>query len=258
MLKKLIYTLLLAALLLTSLSVQAYQESTQSVMVTARYLNVRQWPSTNTTILVVVRAGQMYPVIGQSGTWWQIRVGDINGYVSGRYVKLIDGLPADVPAPTATVCSRTVFFSSTPSDVCTGPIAHTQAAYQTYQNGFMIWLADSGDIWVFLNAPSGIQPPWLHIPQNYYASLADATGPAPAGLVQPINGFGRVWANYSGVNQTEKLKDELGWATAGEVSYNATWQLIGRVMHVHTCMTMPDGRVADTYSGLAGVFWSVQ
>ena len=264
MVKKLVTSLLMVLLLLTALSAQAYQATTQTVTVTARYLNVRQGPSTNTTILAVVRAGQTYPVLAQSGTWWQISVGNISGFVSGRYVKVNDSggsvsasATPDVVTSGGTPCSTVVFFTSTPSDVCTGPIAHMQAAYQTYQNGFMIWLADSGDIWVFMNAPSGLQPPWMHIPQNYYAGLADATGPAPAGLVQPINGFGRVWANYHGVNQS-KLKDEIGWATAGEVSYNATWQLIGRANHVHTYMTVPDGRVADAYSGLAGLFWSVQ
>jgi hypothetical protein len=260
MLKKVVYSLL-AALLLTGLSVQAFQSTLQTVTVTARYLNLRQGPSTNTPILAVIRAGETYPVLAQSGTWWQISVGNISGFVSGRYVKANDGVPVpatpEVMAPTATACSNTMFFSSTPSDVCTGPIAHTQAAYQTYQNGFMIWLADSGDIWAFMNAPSGLQPPWMHIPQNYYAGLADATGPAPAGLVQQINGFGRLWGSYHGVNQN-KLKDELGWATAAEISYNATWQLIGRAMHVHTYMTVPDGRVAHAYSGLAGYFWSVQ
>ena len=120
----------------------------------------------------------------------------------------------------------------------------------------MIWLAESGDIWAFMNAPSGLQPPWMDISQSTYAGFPDAKGTAPAGLVQPINGFGRLWANYSGVNQS-KLKDELGWATAPEVSYNATRQLIGRANHVNIYITVPDGRIADAYSGLAGLFWSL-
>src|SRR4029078_11001093 len=98
------------------------------------------------------------------------------------------------------------------------------------------------------------QPPWIDIAQSSYASLPDAAASAPAGLVQPINGFGRVWANMT-ANSGNKLTDRLGWATAPEVSYDATKQTIGRANHVHIYMSVPDGRGAVAYSGLAGFFW---
>ena len=260
MLKRIFGCLLLTSLLLSGVNVQAYQTVSQTLTVTARYLNVREGPSTNTRVLAVIRTGESYPILAQSGTWWQISLVNFSGFVSGRYVKVNEAVPVpatpDIFVPTEAPCSREVFFSPTPSDVCTGPITHTQAAYQTYQNGFMIWLADSGTIWVFINAIPGFQPPWLDVPQNYYAGFPDSTGPAPAGLVQPIDGFGRVWANMTD-NSSNKLTDRLGWATAPEVSYNATKQTIGRANHVHIYMSVPDGRVADAYSGLAGLFWSV-
>src|SRR4029078_9463614 len=102
--------------------------------------------------------------------------------------------------------------------------------------------------------PTGLQPPGMDIAQSSYASLPDATGPAPAGLVLTINGCGRAWARYPRVHQ-RKLKDELGWATAPEVSYKATKQTIGRANHVHIYLSVPDGRGAVAYSGLAGFFW---
>jgi hypothetical protein len=256
MLKKILYSLLFTSLLLTGLSVQGFQPATETATVTARYLNVRQGPSTSTTILAIVRAGETYPVIGQSGTWWQIQVGNITGYVSGSYVQV----SAVMATPVATVdsynCPKQVFFSSTPSDVCTGVINHTKAAFQSYQHGFMIWLADSGTIWVYMDAIPGFQPPWMDVPQSSYAGFPDATGSAPAGLVQPINGFGRVWANMTD-NSSNKLKDRLGWATAPEVSYNATWQNLFRAMHTHTYISVADGRVVDSYDGLAGHYWSL-
>jgi uncharacterized protein YraI len=258
MLKKILYSLLFTSLLLTGLSVQGFQPATETVTVTARYLNVRQGPSTSTTILTIIRAGETYPVIGQSGTWWQIQVGNITGYISGRYVTVSDGSAATaVPViSNGTPCSTVIFFSSTPSDVCTGAINHTKAAFQSYQHGFMIWLADSGTIWVYIDAIPGFQPPWMDVPQSYYAGFPDATGSAPAGLVQPINGFGRVWANMTD-NSSNKLKDRLGWATTSEVSYNATWQNLFRAMHTHTYISVADGRVVDSYDGLAGHYWSL-
>ncbi len=259
MFKRVLLILFFLIMLLTGLSVQAVQTDTQTATVTVRYLNVRQAPNTSSKILVVVRASQTYPVIGQSGTWWQIQVGDISGYVSGRYVKVNGGSSTSaaptpiVAAPGRTACPMTLFWSSTPLDICAGAVNKTQAAYQTYEHGFMIWLADSGDIWVFIEA--GSRSPWLHIRQGDYAGFSDNTLPAPTGRVQPINGFGRVWANVRGVNFPQ-LNDELGWATSNEASYTATWQFFGRTSHVHTYMTVPNGRVADAYNGMAGIYWS--
>ncbi len=258
MFRYILLAVLFPLLLLTGLSVQAVQSDAQSVTVTVRYLNVRQAPNTSSKVLVVVRAGQTYPVLGQSGTWWQIQVGDITGYVSGRYVKINSSSTTLTPAPIVTVpdettCSKMLFFSNSPLDICVGAAVKTQAAFQTYEHGFMIWLADSGDIWVFINA--GSRSPWLHFRQSDYAGFSDNTLSAPSGLVQPINGFGRVWGHVRGVSQTY-LKNELGWATASEVSYTATWQFYGAASVMNTYITMPDGRIADAYNGMAGIFWS--
>ncbi len=257
MFRQIFLALFFPILLLTGLSVQAVQNEPQIVTVNVRYLNVRQEPNTNSKVLVVVRAGQTYPVIGQSGTWWHIQVGDITGYVSGRYVKVtVSGPVSSTPSastPVATACQKTLFFSSAPLDICVGVVNKIQAAFQTYEHGFMVWLADSGDIWVFINA--GSRSPWLHLQQNDYAGFSDNVLAAPSGLVQPINGFGRVWANVRGVNQAH-LKDELGSATAAEVSYTATWQFYGAASVMNTYIAMPDGRIADAYNGMAGIFWS--
>ncbi|MBA3871241.1 MAG: SH3 domain-containing protein, partial [Anaerolineae bacterium] len=67
MLKKVLASLFFAALLLMGVAVQAGGDG-QTATVTANYLNVRQGPSTSTVVLVVIRAGQTYPVLGQSGT----------------------------------------------------------------------------------------------------------------------------------------------------------------------------------------------
>jgi hypothetical protein len=255
--KRFLIAISLLCIFITALTVQAFQ-STQTVTVTARYLNVREAPSTSSRILAVVRAGQTYPVVGQSGSWWQIQVGDITGYVSGGYVKVNNnGAATAVPVvstPAGTACPMTLFFSPTPLDICAGAVNTTQAAYQTYEHGFMIWLADSGDIWIFVD--SGSRSPWLHLRQSDYAGFADNNLSAPSGRIQPINGFGRAWANFRGINQP-KLKDNLGWATAGEVAYTATWQFFGRASVINTYISLPDGRVADAYNGMAGIFWSI-
>lgn len=261
MFKRILPAVFFLMLLLTGWSALAVQTDTQTATVTARYLNVRQEPDRSGAVLAVIRAGETYAVVGQSGTWWQIQVENITGYVDGRFVQvngsslLVVATATYTPVVDTSInsgCPMTLFFSSTPLDICAGPVNTTQAAYQRYERGFMIWLADSGDIWAFVD---GQRPPWYHFNLGNYSGLPDATGNAPAGLIQPINGFGRVWANEKGINQPT-LKDELGWAVVPEVSYTATWQFFGRTSHVHVYLTVPDGRVADAYSGLAGYFWS--
>ncbi len=257
MLRSFLYTVLFMSLLLMGLSVRASQPNTQTVTITARYLNVREASTTNSAILTVVRRGESYPVIGQSGTWWQIQVGSMTGWVSGRYViangyNPVTSAPV-INTPVGTACPATLFFGSSTDGICPGAIMTTQAAYQSYQHGFMVWLADSGDIWVFMN---GSLAPWLHFRQRDYANYADATGQSPAGLILPVNGFGRVSANSNDFH-SNKVKDKLGWATASEVAYSATWQFYGRTSHTHTYISLPDGSVVDAYSGLAGISWAL-
>jgi hypothetical protein len=90
----------------------------------------------------------------------------------------------------------------------------TSAAYQQYQNGFMVWRADAGTVFVFSGAGSGF---FSSFAQPYLEALGDNPfGAAPPNLVRPINGFGRVWGNLDWVRST------LGWATAPEQAYTTT------------------------------------
>jgi hypothetical protein len=85
----------------------------------------------------------------------------------------------------------------------------TQAAFQQYQRGFMIWRADTGAVYMFASDNAR----WVSFPQSTYEGLADNTIVAPSGFVTSVRGFGRVWGNF------QHVRDTLGWATAGEQSY---------------------------------------
>jgi hypothetical protein len=93
------------------------------------------------------------------------------------------------------------------------------AAFQSYENGYMVWRSDTGGIWVFGN--NG----WLatYYPEASYKNLPDnpITDPTPAGLTRPVSGFGRVWGNFADVRQA------LGWAVAAEIGYEAWFEAYG-------------------------------
>lgn len=90
----------------------------------------------------------------------------------------------------------------------------TQASYQEFENGFMIWRADNGTIYVF-----GHTGQYQRYTVAEYGLLPDRpfTEPQPLGLYVPILGFGKVWKNTA-------ARGLVGWATTQEVAFTITFQ----------------------------------
>jgi LysM domain len=104
----------------------------------------------------------------------------------------------------------------------------TQAIYQPFMNGFMIYRADDSAIFVFGLASVGIYPPTSlrNLPDNPYSD-------APDGFYAPINDFGRIWGN------DENTRKYMGWATTPVQSYQATVNELGEDS---ISISLPDGR----------------
>jgi hypothetical protein len=134
------------------------------------------------------------------------------------------------PLPATPTPFPTVVSSTQPATI------NTQAAYQPFERGFMIWLGSSGQVYVFLQQDSRV----LTYEQWAYEALPDnpVTDAPPSGYVSPINGFGRVWGNYNDVRA-------IGWAIASEQGYTANFSLSNDGIIV----SLPDGRVVTTARG---------
>jgi hypothetical protein len=139
------------------------------------------------------------------------------------------------PAPSATPdlgCSRTGggTLPICPATILTptGPVIETQAAFQWFDGGFMIWRADTEEILVFPYQPNAV----LRYPLDRYASLPDnpVTDTPPQYGVKPINGFGRVWGNFPTV------RDALGWGSSIELGYTLKIAPVGESF----CLTRVD------------------
>ena len=116
-------------------------------------------------------------------------------------------------------CKYNYFFTPVP-DRCPNPLVSTAAAEQAFQSGRMIWLekpsANMGKYIIVLYNDGhyeGYNDDWTE-----GQPTSDPTIVAPAGLYQPIRGFGKVWRENVAVRQ------RLGWATAPEQGFNTTWQ----------------------------------
>ncbi|MBN1565832.1 MAG: hypothetical protein JXA10_18460 [Anaerolineae bacterium] len=110
---------------------------------------------------------------------------------------------------------------------------YTQAAYQPYEHGFMIWRADSGAVLVFAGSQGG---QLYTFAEDSYGALPDNpyTTP-PDGLIAPVSGFGKVWGN------TAFVRDQLGWATGPEQPYDMTIESYD----TETAYLLPEGRIAQ-------------
>jgi hypothetical protein len=128
-------------------------------------------------------------------------------------------------------------YSSSLTDDC--PITQTtvQAAYQPFENGLMVWFADTNDIYALYNDNTFDRYPdtWAD------GETFDIGDTPPAGRTQPVRGFGKVWATQPGV------RSKLGWALNAEQGYTTTREThqlwLGRNQTEGVHFRLPDGRI---------------
>ena len=110
----------------------------------------------------------------------------------------------------------------------------TWAAFQPFENGYMLWREDSGEILVLVESTHQV----YHFAETSYASLPEnpVMSQAPLGLVKPIRGFGRVWGNYPGIRSL------LGWGTQPEKGVTMTLETISTALG-GVRITLPDALV---------------
>ncbi|MBL8120218.1 MAG: hypothetical protein JNJ78_21990 [Anaerolineae bacterium] len=119
-------------------------------------------------------------------------------------------------------------------------------AFQPFEKGLLFWRGDTNKIYVLYTDDST----WQEFDDTWNGELLpDSVGSAPAGLIKPERGFGKVWYEIGG-------SGVLGWATAAESSYEATWETYqvvdaGQVAIAPT-FTLEDGRVVSL-----GLVWSI-
>lgn len=143
------------------------------------------------------------------------------------FLTAYDAKDNQVSSSSVTVpwpCAHDYFFE-TRSDVCpSGAAISTWTAEQMFQGGRLIWLeqAQTGgvgmlpQILVFYDDGRYEQHP------DTWTNAEPESDPAivpPAGLFQPVRGFGKIW------RENPSVRDRLGWATAPEQGFDTQWQL---------------------------------
>ncbi len=104
--------------------------------------------------------------------------------------------------------------------------------YQRFENGFMFWRNDNGEISVYVGQNYGSTSSY---PAYTYGLLPDnpVTANPPQFYYRPVFGIGKVWGNFAGV------RSSLGWAVAPEMSFVITVTRTGNTFSFN----VPDQRI---------------
>ena len=98
-------------------------------------------------------------------------------------------------------------------------------AQQTFSTGLMLWRSDTSTIYAL-----GDDGRWSAYPDTFVEGEPEkdpALSP-PAGYLQPIRGFGKVWREHSDV------AERLGWATTPEGAVSGMIQRFERGIIIGT------------------------
>lgn len=119
------------------------------------------------------------------------------------------GTQAQASAFVQVRCPDTWFFPGGPA-TCPQPAQTGQGAMERFEHGIMIWLSSPDRVYALYS--DGKNPAW-EFWSDYFVEGQPETDPkltAPAGLFQPIRGFGLIWRQHSTARQ------RLGWAIEQE------------------------------------------
>lgn len=154
------------------------------------------------------------------------------------YVWDAQGRSANAGAEVAIRCRYTWFFEPAPESICPTKSLTSPAAVQTFERGTMLWLGTEDAIVVLYTEPA-YTTRWARF-EDRWDEGNPVDNPAlepPPGLQQPIRGFGLVWREHP------EVREQLGWATAGEQGYTTVLQRTTRYKYNAAYVLARDGDV---------------
>jgi hypothetical protein len=207
-------------------------------------------------------AGRLNPVMGFGRVWFNFS--DVRarlGYVTEPEISFdmffqqpsfgdffIITLPGNRVAQINR--SSTWSYTTTIPPVTVSPAPNERSVGTTFlafENGFMIWSAESGSIWVYIGGKTGEIT--IFNADSYGRLPLNTRLVAPLGRYLPENGFNRVWGNFTTIRQ------RIGWATGFERGYLSVVRSLPN--GVITQFSLPDGRTVSFQSGSTWVLSEV-
>ncbi len=119
-------------------------------------------------------------------------------------------------------CTEAWFFTPAPGGCPNGPATASLQVEERFEGGLMIWIEATRDIYVFFTDLD--TPRWMRVPDTFQEGEQerDDNLDVPAGRLQPVRGFGKVWRD------NPQIRERLGWALGPEVAYDGMIQISGQ------------------------------
>lgn len=182
------------------------------------------------------RLARMAPDTRGQGTWTVTVPEDYVDEASFMlFARGADGEQRQETAIVDVICPYVYFFDTRGQALsCPLEAARTvQAAYQEFERGFMIWRADTSDIYVFFRDTGLVN----RFRDTWLGEVVAYPEEPPVGRYKPDRGFGRVWVD------NPQVRASLGWATNFERGYTAWVQRSGDYKYARLYLSLPDGTV---------------
>ncbi len=183
------------------------------------------------------------PADASGSVTYELLAGNAGGQETrATAVVTINGSAATTVEPAGGDCQ----FATSLAETCPITQETLSATYQPFDKGFMVWNGNTQTIYVMFDDGT-----WEQFADTWQSGDPELPGneTAPEGKLVPVRGFGKVWEQLGGA-------DTLGWATAEEAGYQATWEthpMLDGDQSVNTPhFTLPNGDVIHL-----GSIWSM-
>jgi hypothetical protein len=124
---------------------------------------------------------------------------------------------------------RTWFFDPAPPYCPAGDPSYSYAAAQHFERGFMLWVEETDEFYLFESQPDPSGTRVVHTTVGLElkpgASQDHRTGlDPPPGLYEPVSGFGLIWRGEVEWPEVGDARERLGWATEPEFGFDTATQ----------------------------------
>jgi hypothetical protein len=184
---------------------------------------------------------------GQLGSFWEVEADGSFGYNIDPaernhtdFLLVASSGAGETVQSTLSIslsCPNDWFFEPAPDECPSGPALTSDAAEEHFEQGTMIWVKEQDLLYVLFD--DGRSPQWRAYQDEWEEGdpVDDPNLTPPAGLYQPVRGFGWLWREESG------MRERLGWAVDLERAFVTAVQHTSRPKYNDTYLRALGGGV---------------
>lgn len=164
------------------------------------------------------------------------------------------GSNASATVSAVILCPDKWFFANPPAGCPRGSATLVPMAAERFEYGLMIWLSSQDQIYMLFG--DGAVPPWSDVANKWFQGQpeSDPNLVPPAGLFQPVRGFGLAWRSDD-ASAGPTVRARLGWATEAESALTGGYQCDSAYKYNHCFISGPGGAVYHLKPEFSG--WEV-